>query len=257
MFLLYLLVLLLVVDDLLQEQVFVILLARVLYLELLLLVCQSAVLLVQVLGHVSHVLQVVVEGVFADARVLIILLLLQRVRHQLLPVLREGCVQLLPHHIFLANETPGGLSLQHVDRVFEVVEQFVDLVHCLLLGWPLRTILNQTVRVHCLLALNVGGGIAGKRERRVILPQPDAHIFELFLILTFVASALQGLLANPFNFVLHVLNDFAVLLLPKDVIVLLCSLGLLQLLRLIVEVCVDLEVLLIQVWPVLSRDLES
>ena len=82
MLLFYSLVLLLVVENLPQEQVRILRLTLVLDLQPLLLVFEITVVFVQLLGHVGHNLQVLIQCSLAYERVLIVGLFLQRIIHQ-------------------------------------------------------------------------------------------------------------------------------------------------------------------------------
>ena len=94
---------------------------RVLNLEFALAFGELAVLFVQSLGHVSHRLKIIVQCVLADAWVLIVLLLLQRVSHQFFPVLRERIVKPLPHLVLFVGEALGRSLLQNADLLLEIV----------------------------------------------------------------------------------------------------------------------------------------
>lgn len=258
MLLLNLLVLLLVVNDLLKQEIFVVFLGRVLNLELSLAFSQFSVLFVESLRHVRHRFQVVVEGVLADARILIVLLLFESVRHQLLSVRSERIVKFLPHFVLFVGEALRCPLLQNADLFLEVVHKFMNLIDCFLLGRPLSTVHNVGVRVVGLLIfLELLIGHRMDDGCRVVQSCSNYDVFHLFLIVTFIPGALQWLLADPVNLVLHVLDDLAILLLPENVILLLGTLGLLELFRTLVLLQVNLIVLLVQIRPILSRHLQS
>ena len=69
-------VLLAIVQDLLHKNAIVLLLARVLYLEPLLLLFEPTVLLIKRLGTVGHYLEVLLKRLFSHERIFIALLLL-------------------------------------------------------------------------------------------------------------------------------------------------------------------------------------
>ena len=100
-------------------------------------------------------------------------------------------------------------------------------------------------------------GVASGPRRRIILSDSNVDVFHLFLIVTFIASALKWLLADAIDIILHVLDHLAVFLLTKDVVLLLRSLRLLQLSRFIVRLEVNLIVFLVKMRPVLRGNLES
>ena len=91
--LLDLLVLILIVADLLQEQVFVVLLTHILDSEPLLVALEPPVLIIQPLRHISHHFQLTIEGLFFLLGVLITLLLLHVIVLKLLPVSCEVGIQ--------------------------------------------------------------------------------------------------------------------------------------------------------------------
>ena len=177
-----------------------------------------------------HSFQIIVEGVLADPWILIVFLFLQSVRHEFLPVRGERIVKFLPHFVFFVGETLGGPLLQNTDLLLEVIDKFMNLIDCFLLGWPLSTIYNVCIRVGLLIFLK----LIGRRMnygRRVVLSRSNYNVFHLFLIITFIPGALQWLLADPVNLVLHVLDDLAILLLAENVILLLRTLRFFQFFR--------------------------
>ena len=196
------------------------------------------------LSHVRHILQVIVQRVLSDTRVLIVLLLLQRVGHELFSMRRERVVKLLPHLVFLVGEAFGCPLLQNADLLLKIVDKLVNLIYSLLLGRPLSTVYDLAVRVLGLGIVLVSEVILNGGARIVKL-RSDDDIFHLFLILTFIPGAFKRLLTYLINFVLHVLNNLTILLLSKDVVLLLRSLGLFQLFRLPVLLQEHLVVLFI------------
>ena len=90
-------------------------------------------LLVQLLSHVGHDFQVLVERLLANQWILIVLHLLKRVCSQLLLVSGEGRIKLLPHLVPLYLQ-PGRCSiLEDMDLIFEVIHHLPGLLNILLL----------------------------------------------------------------------------------------------------------------------------
>ena len=102
-----------------------------------------------------HSFQIIVEGVLADPWIFIVFLFLQSVRHEFLPVRGERIVKFLPHFVFFVGETLGGPLLQNTDLLLEVIDKFMNLIDCFLLGWPLSTIDNVCIRVGLLIFLKL------------------------------------------------------------------------------------------------------
>lgn len=202
--------------------------ARVLYFELLLLVGEPSVLLVELLGHVCHHLEILVEIVLSDEGILIALLFLERVSHELRAMRRKCAVQFPPHLVLLLLKPLSGSLLEDADLVFKVVDKLPDLIDRLLLRWPLRAIL------YVIVALGLVTEVDGRTGRWIILSDSNVNVFHLFLVITFIPCALKWLLTDSIDIVFHVLDHLAVLLFTEDVILLLCRLGLFQLLGLIV-----------------------
>ena len=207
-------------------------------------------LLIQMLGHMCHILQVIVKSILSDTRVFIVLLFLQTVLHQLISMCCERPIQLFPHLILLFLEITSGLLLENSNLFLEVIDQLVNLINCFLLRWPLRTILYETIGVLRVRASN----ICGVDWTFTLFDSND--LLHLFLILTLVPCALKWLLTDPIDFFLHILDHLAILLLSEYVVLLLGNLGFLQLLSMLVLFKVDLVILLVQVWPVLGGNLK-
>ena len=124
-------------------------------------------------------------------------------------MLSVSIVQFAPHLIFMICKVFTCEFLQHLDLVFEIINQGPDLIDSLAIGWPLLVIV--VIVNFCFINL---GSI------RIILSEPQINVFHLELILTLGALALQRFLANSIDLILQVLNYLTVLLLAEDVILL-------------------------------------
>ena len=137
-------------------------------------------LLVQLLSHVGHDLQVLVERLLANQWILIVLHLLKRVCSQLLLMSSEGRIKLLPHLVPLYLQPGRGSILEDMDLIFEVIHHLPGLLNILLLD-PSSAIQILLVRI---VTSFLRFGIW------VILSESQIDIIHLILILTFVCFSL-------------------------------------------------------------------
>jgi hypothetical protein len=128
------LVFLFLVDELLEEQVAVVLLAHVLYLQVAVFLHQVPVLVVDLLGDLGHGFEVVVEFLLLFLEVVGVLLLLLGLLPQLQLDVLQLPVQRLPNLRPLLPQLPGRVLLYHPDRLLYLGVDLVDGSHVFLVN---------------------------------------------------------------------------------------------------------------------------
>lgn len=188
---------------------------RILYFQPLFLVFKPSMLFVQLLGHMSHDFQVLVERLLSYQWVFIILFFLQRFRLQCYLMFIKFVFKFLPHLIFLDYEILDSMLFQGLNLLTDEIHIHPGIFDSFLFRkFAIKVLLVCCIAV--LLCLRIG----------IILSDPNVDILHLELILTLSPNSFEWLLTNPVDLVLQTLDHLSIFLLSEDVVLLLFIFGL-------------------------------
>ena len=114
-------------QDLLDEQVGVLLLTHILNFQMLLLLFEVTVLVVELLGHLSHEVQLLSQRLLAITRLIVHLLLLRLVKLQLFTGLGKRVV----HPLLEFAPVPCNFIASVFLHLIDVTMHFIEIVPCL------------------------------------------------------------------------------------------------------------------------------
>ena len=206
---------------------------------------------VKLLCHVRHQLELLIERLLAQQRVLIAVLLLKRVVPQVLLPLGEPHGAHLPELLLAAANLVRSLALQLISFVVELIDQVPQLLHLFAIR---QLFVELLASVGTFVAQIVEGVVV---FANLVLLEPQVDVFHLKLVLTLRLDPFEWLLALSIDPMLQISDHLSVLLFAEDVVLQLIAFDLLKTFGLLECVNVECIVLLVEGLPVLCFDLND